>query len=108
MSLLLAPPTLLLLAAASEPAPEPESLATGRALAEARCGRCHNVADSGISPLDKAPPLRAVVRHYPVESLEEALVEGIMTGHPDMPSEAFSPEDAQALIGWLQHIAQSH
>jgi hypothetical protein len=29
---------------------------------------------------------------YPLEALEEALAEGIVTGHPDMPQFALEPD----------------
>jgi hypothetical protein len=32
-----------------------------------------------------APPFRTLHERYPVENLEEALSEGIVTGHPTMP-----------------------
>ena len=90
-------------------APTPaQALALGHALAQARCGRCHAVERKGASPLEKAPPLRQVAHHYPMESLAEALAEGIVTGHPDMPSDPMPPEDVDLLIGWLAHIAQKH
>jgi hypothetical protein len=56
----------------------------GRELARANCARCHSIERSGESPIKSAPPFRSLHQRYPVEYLEEALAEGIVTGHPDM------------------------
>jgi hypothetical protein len=37
------------------------------------------------SPLAIAPPFRTLHQRYPFGSLEEALGEGLVTGHPSMP-----------------------
>jgi hypothetical protein len=41
-----------------------------------------------------------------VANLEEALAEGISVGHPAMPQFQFSPEDADALIAYLESIQE--
>jgi hypothetical protein len=51
-----------------------------------------------------APPFRDLHKGYPVDSLEEALAEGIMTGHPDMPEFRFSPQQIRNLIAFLQSL----
>jgi hypothetical protein len=43
-------------------------------------------------------------QRYPIESLEEALAEGIMTGHPDMPEFSFDADDVGAIIDYLKSI----
>ena len=62
-----------------------DDIAAGQKLVEANCSRCHAIGLSDKSPLAKAPPFREVVTRYPPESLGEALVEGIVTGHNEMP-----------------------
>lgn len=79
-------------------------VAQGRALAVQRCSRCHAVERTGASPLEAAPPFRTLGRHYPVESLDEALAEGIMVGHADMPSEPWEPEEIDSFIAYLKTI----
>jgi hypothetical protein len=39
-----------------------------------------------------------------VEQLAEALAEGILTGHPDMPEMSFSPAEVDALIAHLRSL----
>ena len=78
----------------------------GRALAEKNCARCHAVGRSDPSPLAIAPPMRDFARKWPLEWLEEALAEGIVTGHPDMPVFQFEPEDIAALLTFLDEISK--
>ena len=39
-----------------------------------------------------------------IEALEEALAEGLMSGHPDMPEFSFDADDVGAIIAYLQSI----
>jgi mono/diheme cytochrome c family protein len=79
-------------------------MASGHALASTRCGGCHAVDRTGESPLSTAPPFRTLARKYPLESLEEALAEGIFAGHPDMPDDPWEPDDIRRLIAYLKVI----
>ena len=56
-------------------------LARGHALLKEKCSRCHSIEAEGVSPLAAAPPFRTLSERYPIADLEEALVEGILTGH---------------------------
>ncbi len=58
----------------------------GKAFARASCARCHAIDRVSESPLKIAPPFRTLHQRYPIETLGEALAEGIYTGHADMPS----------------------
>lgn len=77
----------------------------GHDLAVARCGACHAVEAGGRSPLRKAPAFRTLHRRYPVESLDEALAEGIVAGHPDMPSDPWEAGDIADFIAYLEWLA---
>lgn len=77
----------------------------GRDIAEANCGRCHALGRTGESPHAKAPPFRTIGARYPVEQLAEALAEGIVTGHADMPEFTFEPEDIGALLAFLSDLS---
>jgi cytochrome c len=68
------------------------------------CGSCHAVGKTGNSPKREAPAFRTLGQRYPVESLEEALGEGIMSGHPDMPEFTFDADDVGAIIAYLKSI----
>jgi cytochrome c len=76
----------------------------GRDVALENCSGCHAIGTTDASPRAEAPPFRALHERYPVEHLAEALVEGIVTGHADMPEFRFSPEDAEDLIAYLRTL----
>jgi cytochrome c len=93
------------LALANTPAWAETAIEQGAALVAANCGRCHATGATGTSPNAKAPPFREVVKRYDPRSLEEALAEGIVTGHNEMPEFVFSPDDVSAIIAYLQSLA---
>ena len=76
----------------------------GRELLEAHCAGCHAIDRTDKNPHEEAPAFRDLSQKYPVDALQEALAEGIMTGHPDMPEFAFEPEDVGAIIAYLESI----
>ena len=45
-----------------------------------------------------------VVTRYPPDDLAEALAEGIMSGHPDMPQFVFRPTEIEALVAYLNTL----
>lgn len=92
------------LALASAPAQADRLAREGHALAVKRCGACHATGKTGASPLAAAPPFRSLAYRYPVETLDEALAEGITVGHPDMPSDPWEPADIKRFIAYLNSI----
>jgi mono/diheme cytochrome c family protein len=92
-------------ATAAAPATDTLSSAGERILAE-KCARCHATGKTGASPLEAAPPFRTLSRKYPLEQLEEALAEGITTGHPEMPEFVFSPDEIAAILSYIESISQ--
>ncbi|MDZ4842645.1 MAG: cytochrome c [Hyphomicrobium aestuarii] len=80
------------------------AVARGLAIVQDNCSRCHAVSSSDASPLAKAPPFRELHKKYNVEGLAEALAEGIVTGHSDMPTFAFDPPDVDAIIQYLKSL----
>jgi mono/diheme cytochrome c family protein len=78
----------------------------GEMLLTRDCGSCHAVGRTGDSPRKDTPAFRTLGQRYPVESLEEALGEGIMSGHPDMPEFKFDADEAGAIIAYLKSIQQ--
>ena len=85
-------------------ADEGAMIVKGRALVEAKCARCHAIGREDKSPHEKAPPFRDVVEIYPSEDLAEALAEGIVSGHPDMPVFQFAPAEIEAFLGYLNSL----
>lgn len=85
--------------------PAPLSAAErGRVLAESRCASCHAVGRAGASPMAEAPPFRSLHERYPVETLQEALAEGLTTAHPAMPEVELEPEQIRGLIAYLESL----
>jgi mono/diheme cytochrome c family protein len=76
----------------------------GRRLALTYCARCHAIDKVSPSPLKIAPPFRTLHERYPVESLQEALAEGIITGHPSMPQFRFEPDQVGDFIAYLKTL----
>jgi mono/diheme cytochrome c family protein len=78
----------------------------GATLLTENCARCHAVGRAGASPHAAAPPFRTLARKYPIESLAEALGQGLSVGHPDMPEFVFEPHDIGAILAHLKSIQE--
>lgn len=83
---------------------EETQAALGFDLLRKNCARCHAIDAESASPNGKAPPFRDVVKKYDPGALEEALAEGIVTGHNDMPEFEFDPDDVTAIIAYLDTL----
>lgn len=82
-------------------------LRQGESLLRRDCGGCHAVERRGESPRPGAPAFRDLSYRYDVDSLGEALAEGLMTGHPEMPEFRFRPDEVDAILGYLRSIQTS-
>ena len=76
----------------------------GKAYAQAHCARCHAIGRSGRSAFEPAPPFRSLHLRYPVETLGEALAEGINTGHPAMPEFVLDPDQIHDLLSYRKTL----
>lgn len=81
-----------------------DPVADGHALVTMYCTDCHATEATGDSPLAIAPRFRDLYQRYDVDLLSEALVEGIVTAHPEMPQFEFDPEQANAIIAYLKTL----
>lgn len=79
----------------------------GRVFARTNCAQCHSIDQVGPSPLSEAPPFRILHESYPVETLEEALAEGIRTGHPSMPEFRLEPDQIADMIAFLKSLEEA-
>ncbi len=77
--------------------------ARGEAIAQKNCC-CHAIGEAGASPMGLAPPFRDLSKRYPIETLEEALAEGIVVGHPAMPRFTFEPREINALLTYISGL----
>jgi mono/diheme cytochrome c family protein len=78
--------------------------ARGQALVARNCGMCHAIDKAGDSPNPQAPPFRRLHERYPVSNLAEALAEGILVGHTQMPEFRFSAQETIDIIAYLESI----
>src|SRR3954453_7446944 len=76
----------------------------GKTFAINNCARCHSIDKVTQSPLKIAPPFRTLHQRYPVETLGEALAEGIETGHPTMPAFQLDPDQIHDLLSYLKTL----
>jgi mono/diheme cytochrome c family protein len=76
----------------------------GKSYAQKHCARCHAIDRAGSSPLPIAPPFRTLHLRYPIETLAEALAEGISTGHPAMPAVELDPDQIHDLLSYLKTL----
>lgn len=77
----------------------------GRQLAQERCSSCHAVVrGTTTSPNPEAPPFPAIAGFYPPEALAEALSEGIVVGHEDMPEFRFTDQEVRQFIKYLKTL----
>lgn len=90
--------------AAQAQSTQAQSIQRGAEYARANCARCHSIERSGSSPFAPAPPFRTLHERYPVETLEEALGEGIFTGHPAMPEFELDPGQIGDFIAFLKSL----
>jgi cytochrome c len=93
-----------LLASAGQVHAQPPDVELGRAIAEEYCAACHAIGPDDASAMPEAPPFRELHHDYPVEHLAEALAEGIMVGHPDMPVFVLDPHQIEGFIAYLRTL----
>jgi mono/diheme cytochrome c family protein len=76
----------------------------GMVFVRTHCSHCHSIDKVSESPLKVAPPFRTLHLRYPVESLQESLAEGIVTGHPSMPEFRLDPGQVTDVITYLKSL----
>jgi cytochrome c len=76
----------------------------GKTFALTNCARCHSIDRVTQSPLKIAPPFRTLHNRYPIETIGEALAEGIYTGHPSMPMYELDPDQIHDLLSYLKTL----
>lgn len=76
----------------------------GQQLAVLSCAGCHAIGSAAASQMAEATPFRMIVQRYPLDQLEEALAEGLVTGHPAMPPFVFRASEIDDLIAYLETV----
>ena len=95
---------LAVLSATAAGAQQDPRVQRGEQFARTNCAMCHAVGRFGDSPLAIAPPFRTLSLRYPVEDLEEALAEGVVTGHPTMPQFQLDGAQIADFIAYLKTL----
>jgi len=93
--------TLMSLTPAAAASPDEQR---GKTFALNNCARCHSIDKVSPSPLKIAPPFRTLHNRYPIETIAEALAEGIQTGHPTMPMFQLDPDQIHDLLAYLKTL----
>jgi cytochrome c len=93
--------TLIALTPAAAASPQEQR---GKTFALNNCAKCHSIDKVSPSPLKIAPPFRTLHKRYPIETLSEALAEGISTGHPTMPAFQLDPDQIGDLLSYLKTL----
>lgn len=89
------------------PAPPDElrqAVLRGQQITAGTCASCHATGPVGDSPMSAATPLREIAGRYPLDQLEEAFAEGLVTGHPAMPEFVFRASEIDDLMAYLQTL----
>src|SRR5690606_19296846 len=86
------------------PAQAEDLVRRGGQVAEMTCSPCHAIGARDESKHPQAPPMRDLSKRYPLDALEEAFVEGIYSGHPDMPEFKATSDQVTALLAYLDTI----
>ena len=100
---ILMPLALALLSLSPAAAASPDEQ-RGKTFALNNCARCHSVDKVTPSPLKIAPPFRTLHNRYPIETIAEALAEGIQTGHPTMPEFQLDPDQIHDLLAYMKTL----
>ena len=76
----------------------------GLVFVRTHCAKCHAIDRISPSPLAAAPPFRKLHERYRVETLQESLAEGIVTGHPAMPEFQLDPGQVNDVITYVKSL----
>lgn len=81
-----------------------DDAAEGRALAEKLCAHCHAIEGPGPGPNPEAPLFSRFTQRWPLESLAEAMAEGLTVGHGPMPDFVFTDQQVDDLLAYLASV----
>jgi len=84
-----------------------QPVAHGRRLVEDNCASCHAVTMDDESEHKQAPPFRNLSIFYPIEALEEAFIDQIEVGHPDMPTFKVSRVQLEDILAYIASLQEN-
>lgn len=82
-------------------------LSRGQAIAEAQCGACHAVGLSDPSPtrINVNTAFRDLHKRYPIPMLVNAIRDGVIEGHDEMPAFRFSQSAMTDLLMYIDSLS---
>jgi len=78
-----------------------QNVTLGQSIAQKHCASCHALRPGQKSKHGLAPTFPAIANKYSVWGLQEALAEGIVVGHADMPQFVLSPKEISSLLAFM-------
>ena len=84
-----------------------QNVSAGKVIAETFCARCHGIKPGQKSKHRLAPEFSVIANRYSVWGLQEALAEGIIVGHADMPQYTFSPTEIDNLLAYMDTFTRN-
>jgi tetratricopeptide (TPR) repeat protein len=91
-------------ASAAATAQSDNLISAGRALVEINCMACHATGGKDAGPDGKAPAFRSIHKRYPILTLRDPVSRGIAYPHRDMPKFAFSGEQIDMIIAYINSL----
>lgn len=79
----------------------------GQDIALRLCSGCHAIPPVDVSPVPEAPLFTDLAERWPLDSLAEALAEGILVGHEEhvvMPEFTFEPQEIEDFLAFLESL----
>ncbi|MGI9365765.1 MAG: c-type cytochrome [Rhizobiaceae bacterium] len=76
----------------------------GERLMRRHCSRCHTVGLAGDPTPNGAPVFRDLSKTVSLEDLEGSLSDGVLTGHPKMPTFYFTSNEVGMIMAYLRSI----
>lgn len=81
-----------------------ERVEAGARIADGFCARCHGVGDARSSPVERAPPFRAIADDPAMT--EQAIRQLLRTSHETMPNYILSTEELEALTAYIRSLSR--
>lgn len=97
---------IVAVAAASFAEAAPGNMRRGRAIAQKYCSMCHAIGKTGDSPRAGTIPFRDLQTRYPIDDLDEALGEGLVINHPDMPEITMSVAQIHDFKAYIRSLSK--
>jgi mono/diheme cytochrome c family protein len=95
---------LLCLAASARAADNPELIQEGEMLASGFCDQCHGIGPARASPVDAAPPFRALAEDPALT--EQEIRQLLRTNHEATADFILSDPEREALAAYIKSLAR--